>query len=354
MHMFLNGSTVSTLRRTESHRTRVVRTVEELAPETARLAAAAGASEFYYGHEFLRAYEREPIQPVHAVHYIEVLEDDQVIALTPCYVQGDPLRALGLAPDEKALLSHVWHCSDSQLASTRTTPDVASAIITTMRRIAASAGLSRCGFINVATGSPTALALEGAGLTGTELDTRYTIDLASLGNWQGYLASLRYNARREYARQLRRADDCGVKIVERVPDGDEDPQGLQIFEVLMANVGSAGYYSKERIAAFLRYAREGARIIEVTMGGETIAKAVVFIEPRKIHAWAGGYDRNADIESGRPFSSYYVLMSAIIKLGLRLGVPTLEGGRRNGHFKERYGMRPQPLNAYMTDVSGDD
>ncbi|MBB5122275.1 hypothetical protein AF335_14735 [Streptomyces eurocidicus] len=342
------------MRRTETeagtYRTRVVRTVEDLAPETTELAAAAGASEFYYGHEFLRAYEREPIQPVHAVYYIEVLdEDDRVIALTPCYVQGDPLRALGMAPDEKALLSHVWHCSDTQLASTRTDPEVAGAIVARMREIAASAGLARCGFINVATGSPTALALEGAGLTGTDLDTRYTVDLAAVGSWEGYLSSLRYNARREYARQLRRADDCGVKVTERVPDGDEDPESLQIFEVLMANVGSAGYYSKERIAAFLRYTRKGARIIEVSMDGEVIAKAVVFLEPRKIHAWAGGYDRNADTASGRPFSSYYVLMSAIIKCGLRAGVPTLEGGRRNGDFKIRYGMRPQPLQAFMTD-----
>ncbi|MCD9194738.1 GNAT family N-acetyltransferase [Streptomyces albireticuli] len=347
---------MSTSQRTETeagtYRTRVVRTVEDLAPETGELAAAAGASEFYYGHEFLRAYEREPIQPVHAVHYIEVLdEDDRVIALTPCYVQGDPLRALDMAPDEKALLSHVWHCSDTQLAGTRADdPRVARAIVARMRAIAAEEGLERCGFINVATGSPTALALAGAGLTGIDLDTRYTVDLAALGDWQGYLSSLRYNARREYARQLRRAEDCGVKITERVPDGDEDPASLQIFEVLMANVGSAGYYSKERIAAFLRYTRKGARILEVTMDGEVIAKAVVFLEPRKIHAWAGGYDRNADAASGRPFSSYYVLMSAIIKLGLRAGVPTLEGGRRNGDFKIRYGMRPQPLQAFMTDV----
>ncbi|MCB5906280.1 GNAT family N-acetyltransferase [Streptomyces pinistramenti] len=341
------------MRRTETYRTRVVRTVEDLAPETEELASAAGASEFYYGHEFLRAYEREPIQPVHAVYYIEVLDhDDRVIGLTPCYVQGDPLRALGLAADEKALLSHVWHCSDTQLASTRTGPEVARAVVAEMRRIAADEGLSRCGFINVATGSPTALALEAAGLTGTDLDTRYTVDLAAVGNWDGYLASLRYNARREYARQLRRADDCGVQVSEREPQENEDPETLRIFEALMANVGSAGYYSKERIAAFLRYTRKGARIIEVTQDGALIAKAVVFIESKKIHAWAGGYDRHADEASGRPFSSYYVLMSAIIKLGLRIGVPTLEGGRRNGHFKIRYGMRPQELMAFMTDVAG--
>ncbi len=344
---------MSTLRRTETHRTRVVRTVEELAPETAELAAACGASEFYYGHEFLRAYEREPIQPVRSVHYIEVLDDhDRVVALTPCYVQGDPLRALGLPPGETALLSHVWHCSDTRLAcaAPTPTPGLARAVVAAMRSVAAGEGLARCGFINVAAASPTALALEAAGLTGTELDTRYTVDLAALGDWDGYLSSLRYNARREYARQLRRAADCGVRITERVPEGDEDPDSLRIFEVLMANVGSAGYYSKERIAAFLRHTRTGARIIEVTQDGETIAKAVVFVEPRKIHAWAGGYDRTADTERGRPFSSYYVLMSAIIKLGLRLGIPTLEGGRRNGHFKERYGMSPVPLNAYMTDV----
>ena len=55
---------------------RVIRSVDELSPDAAHLAAAAGASEFYYGLDFLRAYENEPIQRVHDVYYIEVNDAD--------------------------------------------------------------------------------------------------------------------------------------------------------------------------------------------------------------------------------------------------------------------------------------
>jgi Acetyltransferase (GNAT) domain len=336
---------------TTRYGTRIRRSVDELSPETAGLATAAGASEFYYGHEFLRAYENEPIQPVHDVYYIEVVDDHGApIALTPCYVQGDPLRALGLRDGELALLSHVWHCSDTQLASTRTTPDVAATIAEAMRGIAAAAGLSRFGFINVAAGSPSAEALAAAGLPGIDLDTRYVMDLAGLGDWEGYLAALRPSARHEYRRQLRRADDAGVAIVHRAPGSPEDPESLQIFETLMERVGSAGYYSKERISAFLTYTPSCARMIEVVLDGTLLAKAIVMVESRKIHAWAGGYDRDRDERADLPFSSYYVLMAAIMKLGFSLGVPILEGGRRNAAFKTRFGMTPLTTRAYVADA----
>ncbi|MEV6600458.1 GNAT family N-acetyltransferase [Actinoplanes sp. NPDC051346] len=335
------------MRSTDSYTIRLVRTVEDLSPQTADLAVAAGVSEFYYGHEFLRAYEREPIQPVHDVYYLETYaSDDRLVALTPCYVQGDPLRALGLADGELALLSHVWHSSDTQLAAVEKTPEVAKAVVSAMRDIATAAGLARFGFINVPTGSPSAQALAGAGLTGIDLDTRYWMDLAAAGDWEGYLQSLKTKDRGEYRRQLRRADDAGVKITDREPGTNEDPETLRIFEELMARVGSAGYYSAERIAAFLQYTRKGARIVEVTLGGDLIAKAVVFLETRKVHAWAGGYNRDPAL----PFSPYYVLMAAIIKLGFRAGVPMLEGGRRNPAFKIRFGMAPMPLQAFVTDT----
>jgi hypothetical protein len=335
---------VSTSPSTSRYHTRVVRSVEELSPHVADLALTAGVSEFYYGPEFLRAYEREPIQPVHAVYYVETYDaDDRLVALTPCYVQGDPLRALGLADGELALLSHVWHCSDTQLAGIGQTPALATVIVDALRDITGAAGLRRFGFINVPTGSAAAQALAGAGLTGIALDTRYWMDLAAMGDWEGYLATLKLKDRGEYRRQLRRADDAGVTIVERPPTPHEDPESLRIFEELMARVGSAGYYSAERIAAFLRYTQQGARIIEVTLGADLIAKAVVFVETHKIHAWAGGYNRDPALS----FSPYYVLMAAIIRLGFRIGVPRLEGGRRNPAFKIRFGMVPQPLQAFV-------
>jgi CelD/BcsL family acetyltransferase involved in cellulose biosynthesis len=227
-----------------------------------------------------------------------------------------------------------------------TNPDIARVVIEAMRGIAGAAGLSRFGFINVPDGSPTAAALSGAGLNGFHLDTRYYMDLAALRDWDGYLATLSSKDRREYRRHLRRGEECGVKVVERPAAPGEDPQTLRIFEETMARVGSAGYYSAERIAAFLAYTPRGARVIDVLLDGDVIAKAIVFVETHKIHAWAAGYDRDRPL----PFSSYYVLIAAIIQLGFQLGLPRLEMGRRNPKFKERFGMPRQELSAFMADA----
>src|SRR5437868_4799480 len=107
---------MNTSRRTSSGlSTRVVRSVDDLHPGTAELVRGCGAP-FYYGAEFLRAYERHAVQPVHDVFYVEVLDrDETLVGFTPCYVQGDPLGALGLAQGELAVLTHTWHCPDTRL-----------------------------------------------------------------------------------------------------------------------------------------------------------------------------------------------------------------------------------------------
>ncbi len=334
------------------HSVEILGSVEDLPLECGDIAKEQGLSTFYYGFEFLRAYEREPIQKVHHTRYLVVRNaDGDVVAFVPCYVQGDPLRALGLADGEVVLLSHVWHCSDTRLATRAEDPEIAVAVAETMRSLARELGAGCYGFINVSAEGPTARLLRAAGFEPRHIDTRYVIDLAAAGDFDGYVQGLRPNARGEYRRQLNRARDAGVRMSVRVPEGTEDPDSLGLFEKLMANVGSAGYYDKERISRFLAYVPSGARIVEIHQGEEVIAKAVVFLEETKIHAWAGGYDRYADEKAGRPFSSYYVLMARIIQLGFEAGARYLEGGRRNGPFKERYGMRPVALDAFISGAS---
>lgn len=336
----------------DQYRVEVLSSVDDLPPECGSIAKEQGLSTLYYGFEFLRAYEREPIQKVHHTRYLVVRDaTGDVVAFVPCYVQGDPLRALDLADGEVVLLSHVWHCSDTRLATRREDPAIAVAVTHTMTSLAGELGAGRYGFINVSADGPTARMLRAAGFTPKPVDTRYIIDLAEAGDFEGYLQNLRPNARREYRRQLNRARDAGVRMSVRVPEGAEDPDSLDLFEKLMANVGSAGYYDKERISRFLTYVPSGARIVEVHQGEELIAKAIVFVEETKIHAWAGGYDRYADARVERPFSSYYVLMARIIQLGFESNVRYFEGGRRNGPFKERYGMRPVDLDAYIMEVA---
>jgi CelD/BcsL family acetyltransferase involved in cellulose biosynthesis len=323
----------------------VVRTVDDLSPGTDALVAASGAN-FNYGREFLRAYELYPIQPVQDRYYIELLgPDGDTVAYAPCFVQGDPLGAFGMAKGEYALLSSVWHCSDTRLVAIDPTPTVAAEMLDAMRDVAARAGLRRAGFINVAVGSPTAQALEGAGLTGIHLDTRYWLDLARYGSEDGVLAAIKSGDRREYRRHWRRATEAGATVVIRDALPDEDVRKLELLEVTMVRVGSPGYYDAGKLRKFLAET-PSAKIVEVTLAGQLLAYAIVFVDDTRMHAWALGYDR----EQALPFSPYYLVWGSFIQLGYRLQVPRLEAGRRNGEFKTRYGLVGHELNAYLTHV----
>ncbi|WP_447006269.1 GNAT family N-acetyltransferase [Saccharothrix isguenensis] len=323
----------------------MVRSVDDLSAGTPGVVAAAGANT-NYSSEFMRAYERFPIQPVHGCYYVELLdEDDDVVAFAPCFVQGDPLGALGLKEGERALLSNVWHCSDTRVVAADVTPEIAGELLTAMREVARSLGLPRTGFINVADGSPSADALAGAGVEGVHLDTRYWLDLAKHGSEEGVLATVKPNDRREYQRHWRRAAEAGVKIVHRMALPDEDVEKLNLLEVTMVRVGSAGYYDAEKLAAFLAET-PNARIIEITLDEHLLGFAILFTDETRLHAWALGYDRERKL----PFSPYYLMWGSFMRLGYELGLPRLEAGRRNGEFKMRYGLVPQELSAYVVDV----
>ena len=326
-------------------RRRVVRSVDELSPGTPALVKAAGAN-MNYSVEFMRAYERWPIQPVHGCYYIELLDAaGDVAVFVPCFAQGDPLGALGLEPGRHALLSQVWHCSDTRIVATDVTPELAAEVLDAMREVARSAGLGRTGFINVAVDSPSARALEGAGLPGVHVDTRYWLDLAGYGNEEGVLSAIKPSDRREYRRHWRRASEAGVKVVTRHALPDEDVDKLRLLEVTMDRVGSPGYYDKAKLAAFLAET-PNAWIIEITLDDALLAFAILFTDDTRLHAWALGYDR----ERALTFSPYYIMWGSFMKLGWELGLPRLEAGRRNGEFKTRYGLVPQELNAYVTDA----
>lgn len=336
---------MSTSPRTRTHDLRVVRSVDDLSPGTPGLVAAAGAN-VNYSVEFMRAYERYPIQPVHGFYYLELLDRaGDVLAFAPCFVQGDPLGALGLPAGERALLSQVWHCSDTRLVAAEPSPELATELLEAMREVAGSVGLPRTGFINVADGSPSAAALQGAGVEGIHLDTRYWLDLAGHGSEDGVLAAVKSADRREYRRHWRRATEAGVTIVSRMARPDEDVDKLGLLEVTMVRVGSPGYYDAAKLAAFLAET-PNARIIEITLDTDLLAYAIVFTDESRMHAWALGYDRDRPL----PFSPYYLMWGSFMRLGYELGLPVLEGGRRNGEFKTRYGLVPQELSAYVVDV----
>ncbi|MFF2079200.1 GNAT family N-acetyltransferase [Kitasatospora sp. NPDC058162] len=324
-------------------RVRVVRSAEELNPGLDALVSASGAP-FYFGREFLAAYERYPVQAVADRYYLEAYGDgEELLGFAPCHVQADPLGALGLAEGEKALVSNLWHCPDSHLVAVERRPEVAAALLEAMGRCAAEAGLARYGFVNVELGSPSAAALEAAGLTGTPIDKRYALDLSTFATEDEYLATLSGSTRHEYRRQLRRAAEAGAEMSMRTATADEEVERYRLLEISAARFGSAGYYDAQRIVDFLGMMQKAARVNEIRLDGELLAIGILFAEERKLHTWAAGYDREREL----PFSPYYLLHASAVRYALELGLPVLEGGRRNDDFKMRFGMAQKPLAAYL-------
>jgi len=319
-----------------------VRLIRSAVEADAAVEGMAGLSKapFYYRKKFLEAYQRHPVQSVVDSFYLEVLDKDgRLVAFSPCYLQGDPLGAFGPATDEISLLSHCWHCYDTRLLAADPTPDLVRLLMDTMGEQAGHYGVRRYGFINVESGSADADAMEAAGLTPAALDTRYVLDLSGFDDEEAYLASLRPRPRHEYRRQLNRAGEAGVSCSARRTSPDEAAHSLRLLEVSATRAGSSGYYDAERIAAFLRVVGDATRVVEIAVDGQLVAIGICFLEADRLHTWAAGYDRERKL----PFSPYYVLYAASVRLALEHGVPLLEGGRRNDQFKRRYGMAPRSL-----------
>ncbi|MGC9665980.1 GNAT family N-acetyltransferase [Planosporangium sp. 12N6] len=322
---------------------RVVHTAADLPATVDRLAPS-----LYYTRQFLRAYERHPVQHVVDRRYLLVEDAGVPVGFAPCYVQGDPLDCLDLGPDGRALVSHLWHCPDGRLVGTSSR--VATLLAATMREVADDLGLARAAFVNVEVGSPSARTLEAAGHPGVAIDTRYRLDLTGVSTEDGYLARLKIGPRHEYRRQLNRAVEAGVKMTIRPAEPDEPADKLRLLERSAARLGSPGYYDARRIVGLLGELAGPARINEIWLGDDLLAIGILFVdaqpgaEPR-LHAWAAGYER----ERRLPFSPYYLLHACAVRYALELGLPTIEGGRRNDEFKMRYGMTPTPLGAHVVN-----
>lgn len=321
---------------------RVVHSAADLAVEIDSIANLSKVP-FFYRRAFLEAYQDNPIQPVGKCFYLEVLDESgRLVAFAPCYLQGDILGAFGPPTMELSLLSHCWHCYDTRLPTDQLTPDLVRLLLETMREEAERYGVSRYGFINVERASAEAEAMKCAGLPAAPLDTRYVLDLSGFSTEDDYLASLRLHPRQEYRRHLRRAVEVGVVSSIRRTSTRETAEGMRLLETSAARAGSPGYYRADRIADFLSMVGNRARVIEVALEDDLIALGIIFLDDDRIHTWAAGYDRERQL----PFSPYYVLYAAAVKLGFEQGLSLLEGGRRNDQFKKRFGMTPRSLLAF--------
>lgn len=303
---------------------------------------ASGAPVFYQ-HAYVSAYEQAPLTNADYSGCFVVRDGEKPVAVLPIYLQSaaNPLRRLHEAYPEAAgqpaLLSHTWHCYDAHVPATA---DVLPRLLDAMTHAASIFGARWYGFVNVQRGNALSRELAAAGLPARHLTDRWVTGLTT---YERYLAGLGIRARANLRRNERRSREAGVTI-EYLP---VEHAALDEITVLCTKTATrfenTGFYPGVTFNRFVTALGDLAHVIEVRQHGKLVAAGVCLADATRFHTWTCGVDYAVD---GR-YSPYGVLFAESVKLAIRLGKTTLEGGRGNGDFKRRHGLSPRPLDAVL-------
>ena len=350
-------------KRTRSARTLLVERYDRLTEVDAREwdgVVARSRAPVFYRTAFLDAYERSGLGGAKASVYL-VLRDrgtGEAEAVLPLYLlpEADPL---GLVPAEgvpapagpraPALLSHCWHCYDTQLPGAAAAGAALDAVDEQLRCLARELGAELFGFVDVGASNPLGAALAARGYRQSHIQTRYQLRLDGFAGMQAYLASLSRNARKTLLRDQRRAAGQGVRAVHLEPVEPWLGAAVELCRRSAAKFGNQHYYPAAGLAEFLRLARPFTSLIGIERDGVLIAVSISLVDGDRFHTWAGG----ADYESVEGFSPNWVLVHEEIAEAIDRGAALLEGGRGNGSFKLRLGMTPEPVHAYLAASGAD-
>ncbi|GAB2808636.1 GNAT family N-acetyltransferase [Streptomyces daliensis] len=316
---------------------------------------------------YLDAYAAAPLHHIARTSYLLARDRDGAArAALPLFHQPemDPLGVLrhqlparpgtgaeGGAGAGSGLLSHVWHCYDTRiLARGPLTAPLLDALLDAAHRIARDGGAQWYGLVNVEAPGALATALDRAapdrGMCRVRVDERFTADLRRHPTADAFVASLRPRQRQRLRRYGRRAAEAG--LATRVVDPREaDLDGLlELVRATMAKFGATSFFPEGLFQRFVTALGDRARIIEQRLDGRLIGGAACLVDEERLHFWISGVDYGA----APTFSPNYLLFLEGIHEALRRGVPVFEGGRRNGPFKELFGLRGRPLLAYVAPV----
>ncbi len=264
------------------------------------------------------------------------------------HTQADPLGWLrethpGIE-GERALLSHVWHCYDTQLVGPAERPDIAAALVTAQAALAQDWKVPWFGFVNVERGTPSSAALTSAGLTGQHLMDRFVADLSGLSDLDEYLSRLGSRPRANLTRNARRAAETGMTTTVAPASDSNLDEVAELCARTTARLGSAHFYP---VSTFVRFVGElggSALVLAVRQSDRLVAAGVCLTDERRFHTWACGVDYNVTGNA----SPYAVLFAQSIALAIKLGATVLEGGRANDVFKVRHGLSVRHLDAYLS------
>ncbi|MEU0879316.1 GNAT family N-acetyltransferase [Lentzea sp. NPDC005914] len=303
---------------------------------------ASGAPVFYE-HAYVHAYEQAPLTNADYSGCFVVRDGEKLVAVLPVYLQSEanPLRRLHEAYPETlgqtVLLSHTWHCYDAHVPATA---DVLPRLLDAMTHAASVFGAHWYGFVNVERGNALSRQLRAAGLPARHLTDRWATGLTT---YEHYLAGLGTRARANLRRNERRSREAGVTI-EVLP---VDHAALDEISLLCTKTATrfdtSDFYPGSTFTKFVLALGGLAHVIEVRQHGRLVAAGVCLADATRFHTWTCGVDYAVD---GR-YSPYGVLFAESVKLAIRLGKTTLEGGRGNADFQRRHGLSPRHLDAVL-------
>jgi predicted N-acyltransferase len=329
---------------------KVVRSIHAVpAPVWDALMVRCGAPVFYW-HAYLAAYEASPLHAVDGYAYLVDHGEDGELALgLPVFFERrmDPLGVLaepfpGVRRQTAGLLTHVWHCYDTWLPA-RSLDGTVQAVLAALAGLAAEAGASWYGLVNVDGGGELAARLSTLGLTHAQIDERFWLDLSAFDDLDGYIGHLKPRARANLRRYCRRAAEAGLTVTAPAA-GDADLDAIvSLAQATAARFGNAGFYPAGAFQRFVRLLGGAARVLELRVGGRLLAAGVCLVDSRRFHTWTCGIDYGL----ATTFSPYYLLFLESVRAAIAERTPILEGGRRNAAFKVRHGLHRRPLLAYL-------
>lgn len=303
------------------------------------LVQRAGASAFY-GYDFLDSIARIPLTASAQPFYLVGYDHRALCAALPVYLQESVDPFADRAAPKRMLLSHVWHCYDTQLPSIRPLePETVSRFWHALERLAGDLSADVWGLVNVPLHEPLARLLAAAGVATEQTVPRYRLVLdGGPGSLDEHMATIGRASRRSLRQQARRAERAGVRI--RMGPG-HDLLDRAVLELCLATADkhAPGYYPPEAMASLVAALGEACQIIRVELDGELLAASLCLRDSSRMHVWAGGARYPDELN----WSPQYVLFHAELAAGFRIRPQVLECGRRNDDFKRRYGLRPYPL-----------
>jgi hypothetical protein len=324
------------------------RSIREIDAADWNSAVRAAGAPVFYEHAYLAAHEQHPlITGIASFAYFVVRQGDQAVAVAPACLQtaADPLRRLHEvypeARGQAALLSPVWHCYDAHVPSTIGV-DAVPVLLNAMIRTASAFRVRWCGLVHVERGTALSQELRANGLPARHLSDRWTADLTGL-TYEHYLARLGQRARANLRRNERRSLEAGVTIDVLRPGNAALTEIALLCDKTANRFSDNGFHPEATFTGFVRALGDHAHVIEVRQRGKLVAAGICLTDATRLHTWACGIDYAVDGN----YSPYGVLFAESVRLAIRLGKQTLEGGLDNAAVKLRHGLRPRPLDAAL-------